>query len=75
MGSKAALGDIQRLLANLNKQLGSIGPSGSRQGKGHGKGADPGGNWDCPHCSEGTDNFANKIRCFKCGGTAQRTCR
>ena len=68
MGSKAALGDIQRLPTNLNKQLGSIGPEGGRQGKGHGKDANTGGNWDCPHCSEGTDNFASRTRCFKCGG-------
>ena len=67
MGSKAALGDIQRFLANLNRQLGSVGPEGGRQGKGHGKGANPSGNWDCPHCCEGTDNFANSSRCFKCG--------
>ena len=70
MGSKAALGDIQcqRLLNNLNRQLGSIGPGGGRPGKKHGKGANVGDNWDCPHCSEGTDNFANRTRCYKCGG-------
>ena len=68
MGSRAALGDIQRLLTNLNRQLGSIGPEGGRQGNGHGKGASTGGNGDCPHCSEGMDNLASRTRCFKCGG-------
>ena len=58
MGSKAALGDIQRLLNNLNRQFGSAGPGGGRPGKGHGNGANVGENWDCPHRAEGTDNFA-----------------
>ena len=72
MGSKAALGDIQRLLANLNGQLGFAGPRGGRQGKGQGKGVNPSGNLDCPHCAEGTDNFANGSRCFNCRGNLPR---
>ena len=68
MGSKAALGDIQRLLNNLHRQLGSDAPGKDRQGKGQGKGAKAGENRDCPHCADGIDNFASRTRCFKCGG-------
>ena len=68
MGSKANLSDIQRLLTNLSRELGSKGPGGGRKGKGRGKSSAPGDNWDCPHCEEGIDNFANRTRCFKCGG-------
>ena len=68
MGSKANLSDIQRLLSHLSRELGSKGPGGGRKGKGQGKGPGPSENWDCPHCAEGIDNFANRARCFKCGG-------
>ena len=68
MGSKAQLGDIQRLLQNLHRQLGSDRLGGGRQGKGQGKGAKAGENWDCPHCADGIDHFASRTRCFKCGG-------
>ena len=72
MGSKAQLGDIQRLLQNLHRQLGSDRLGGGRQGKGQGKGAKAGENWDCPHCADGIDNFASRTRCFKCGGNRSK---
>ena len=68
MGSKAQLGDIQRLLQNLRRQLGSDRFGGGRQGKAQDRGAKVGVNWDCPHCTDGIDNFASRTRCFKCGG-------
>ena len=68
MGSKAQLEDIQRLLQNLHRQLGSDRLGGGRQGKAQDRGTKVGLNWDCPHCADGIDNFASRTRCFKCGG-------
>ena len=46
--------DIQRLLKNLQRQLGPDAPGKGRQAKGQGKGVKGGENWDCPHCADVT---------------------
>ena len=71
-GIQGAWGDIQRLIRNLNSKLGSLGsPPRGTQG-GPDRAPRQGANWDCALCSEGVDNFADRARCFKCGGARPR---
>lgn len=60
MAPKSALGDIQRTLLGLGKQVQRL---QSLQGKAP---AQASANWDCPHCSQGLNNFAHRSTCFKC---------
>ena len=71
MGSKA-LGDIQRLLQSLNTKISTLDAPGTRGPRGPARAARQGANWDCTQCAEGVDNFADRTRCFKCGGAKPR---
>ena len=59
MAPKATFAQLKQLLGKLERD--QIGTGRARQGA---KGA---GNWDCPHCAEGANNFAYRTCCFKCG--------
>ena len=59
MAPKATIAQLKQLLGKLERD---------QAGAGRAKpGAKAAGNWDCPHCTTGANNFAHRTCCFKCG--------
>ena len=59
MAPKATIAQLKQLLGKLERD---------QAGAGRAKpGAKAAGNWDCPHCTTGANNFAYRTCCFKCG--------
>ena len=59
MTPKATIAQLKQLLGKLERD--QAGAGNAQQGA---RGA---GNWDCPHCATGANNYAFRTCCFKCG--------